>query len=498
MFYKEVLKPILKSVEKYGSSNAFCINDRFFTYTELAESISKIREALQKEKILNKNIGLVANDDIETYASILAVWFEGLAYVPLHPNQPFERNMGIIKQADVDIILDSSYYSRFSSLKIIGTLELQFKTFNLIPQRIPDAALAYILYTSGSTGNPKGVMITRGNLGAFMAAFWKTGIQVHENDKCLQCFDLSFDVSVQSFLVPLTRGACNFTIPHNQIKYSYVYGLLEDHQITFGAMTPSMIRYLRPYFDEILVPSMRCNIITAEASPVELIDKWAACVPNADIYDFYGPTETTIYCTYHKFNRSGSNKQVNGMMSIGKPMEGLNAIIINEELKILNPGHKGELCIGGKQVTPGYWKEQERNKKVFFETQIDGISIRFYKTGDLCYFDEDYDIMLIGRMDDQVKVQGYRIELAEIEYHARECLRDQNVVALTFTNQTGNNEIALFVEGSLNDIEDLKKCLKSKLPFYMIPLKIIVEKAFPINTSGKIDRVKLKKKLIIE
>lgn len=107
-----------------------------------------------------------------------------------------------------------------------------------------------------------------------MKAFWQTGITIDESDRCLQCFDLTFDVSVQSFLVPLTRGACAYTIPHEQIKYSYVYGLLEDHHLTFGAVAPSMLRYLRPYFDEIEAESMRYCIVTAEASPEDLIREW--------------------------------------------------------------------------------------------------------------------------------------------------------------------------------------------------------------------------------
>jgi non-ribosomal peptide synthetase component F len=226
-------------------------------------------------------------------------------------------------------------------------------------------------------------MITRENVGAFMASFWKTGIQINEDDRCLQCFDLTFDVSVQSYLVPLTKGACTYTIPHDQIKYSYVYGLLEDHQLTFGVMAPSMIRFLRPYFDEINIPSLRYSILTAEASPVDLIDEWSHCIPNAEIYDFYGPTEATIYCTYNKYTRGGNNKQVNGMLSIGKPMNGINAIIIDSALNILQPGNKGELCISGDQLTPGYWKNPEKNKGSFFEIEYGRVTTRFYKTGEL-------------------------------------------------------------------------------------------------------------------
>jgi len=492
MFNNHVLFPFLKIVQNSGENNAFCINESFYTYSEFAQHISKIRKALSSHELTSKNIGLVVNDDIDTYAAIFSIWLEGFAYVPLHPQQPIERSLEIISQADIELVIDSSLSTSYTNIKLIESSSLHFEQYNLLPELTSDDALSYILFTSGSTGKPKGVQISRKNVGAFMKSFWETGIHITENDRCLQCFDLTFDVSVQSYLTPLTKGACIYTIPHDQIKYSYVFGLLEDHQLTFGAMAPSMIRYLRPYFDEINAPAMRYNILTAEASPLDLIIEWARCIPNAEIYDFYGPTEATIYCTYHKFNRAGNNKQLNGMLSIGKTMPGLNAIIIDDERKVLGKNQKGELCISGEQLTPGYWKNPDKNKESFFETEFNGTATRFYKTGDSCYFDEDGDIMLAGRLDYQVKIQGYRIELGEIEYHAREFLKGQNAVASAFNNNMGNTEIALFIEGTLPDETALLKHLSCKMPYYMIPTKIITENIFPLNTSGKVDRIWLK------
>lgn len=492
MFDKYILIPFIKILHCHGDKNAFCIAEKFYTYEEFGKYISKIRNSLQLSKTNCENIGLVVNDDIETYASIFAIWLEGYAYVPLHPQQPKERSLEIISQAEIDLIIDSSIHTIYKPIKVIESSQLHFESLNLEPRKTNDDSLAYILFTSGSTGKPKGVQITRKNVGAFMKSFWETGIMINEEDRCLQCFDLTFDVSVQSYLVPLTKGGCIYTIPHDQIKYSYVYGLLEDNQLTFGAMAPSMIRYLRPYFDEIKVSSFRYNILTAEASPVDLIVEWSKCIPNAEIFDFYGPTEATIYCTYHKFNRGGNNKQLNGMLSIGKAMSGLKTIIIDDELNVLGKNQKGELCISGDQLTPGYWQNPQKNKDSFFEIEFEDAITRFYRTGDSCYFDNDGDIMLAGRLDYQVKIQGYRIELGEVEYHAREFLKGQNAVAVAFNNAMGNTEIALFIEGILNSERELMGHLNSKMPPYMIPTKIKFESSFPINTSGKVDRIKLK------
>jgi amino acid adenylation domain-containing protein len=490
MFNKEILNPLIESIHNYGTHNAFCINDRFYTYEELAKTISKIRIALQREKITGRNIGLVANDDIETYASIFAVWLEGAAYLPIHPNEPMERSLGTLNQASVSLLLNSAKNRKFPSIKTIDSKKLKTVMVDLDPKAVSDDILAYILFTSGSTGKPKGVPVTRKNISAFIKAFWETDIKIDAKDRCLLCFDLTSDISVQSFLVSLTKGACVYTIPHDKIKFSYAYSLLEDKQITLGAMAPSMIRYLQPYFDEINLPGMRYNFLVAEASPVDLIGKWSKCIPNAEIINFYGPTEITVYCTYHRFYPNSNYKQYNGIMSIGKAMSGLNVIIIDNELKIAERKQKGELCVSGIQVTDGYLNNPELNKKVFF---TDKQGRKFYRTGDFCFRDSDDDIMFCGRMDSQVKIQGFRVELGEIEYHARGSLQSQNAAAVAFENRSGNTEIALFVEGEECDKQSLLNQLKLKMPHYMLPSKIICLSKFPLNQNSKTDRIALKK-----
>lgn len=497
LFYSEIISPLLHSIKEFSERNAFCINNIFYTYAQFGEYISKIRAAFQKLNFKEKYIGLVTNDDIETYASIFALWLEGKAYVPLQPNQPMDRCSEIISQIGITTILDSTSVSRFNLQNRIDTSGLVFEKSILDYQDIfEDETDAYVLFTSGSTGTPKGVRISRNNLGSFMDSFWDCDIQISKEDKCLQCFDLTFDVSVQSFIAPLIRGACVFTVPHDQIKYSYVYGLLEDHQITFGAMAPSMIRYLKPYFDEIHLPQFKYCILTGEASPIDLVDLWKKCVPNAQIFDFYGPTETTIYCTCYQFRRDGENKTLNGMLSIGEPMKNVRAIIVDENREIVAEGEKGELCISGGHVSPGYWNQPERNHLAFFEKEIEKVTHIFYHTGDLCFLDKDKNLMLFGRLDSQTKIQGFRVELGEIEFQVREYLKGNNAVVLTFINAIGNTELALFMEGEGINSPSLLNHLKSKLPFYMIPTQIVELKEFALNANGKIDKQKLKERLI--
>lgn len=180
----------------------------------------------------------------------------------------------------------------------------------------------------------------------------------------------------------------------------------------------------------------------------------------------------------------------NGMVSIGKPLANVEAVIIDEQGDVITTaGGKGELCVAGDQVTPGYWNNEDKNASAFF--MMDGK--RFYRTGDLCFWDASGNIMYVGRLDQQVKIQGFRVELAEIEYHARQYYRNEiRIVAVAFKNGNNLDEIALFIEKSEEPSDCLLSFLKEMMPQYMIPSRVIYLENFPQNSSDKIDRNKLR------
>lgn len=541
-FQTEILKPVRDSIRQYPERNAFYIQDEAYTYRQFGERISTIRETIRREAKGDEVIwGLAIQDNLDTYASIFALWMEGKCYVPLHPSWPSDRIVSIIDQIGCHnvIVTDGNALTdingQFAAINVskidsFDTLEIDYWA------EASEDDLAYILFTSGSTGVPKGVQLTRKNIAAFMDSFWKTGIEIDETDRCMQVFDLTFDVSVQSYLVALTRGACVYTVPYGQVKYLYAASLIQEQGITFGAMAPSMLTYLRPYFDEFDASSMKACILTAEACPVDLMEDWYKCAKNTEIYDFYGPTEATIYCTYYKLTRGGNNLSLNGIISIGKPMANVQAIIIDEEGNVIpRPGEsvkcsaysvekesvkcraysveegeirKGELCVAGPQVTPGYWNNPEKNASSFFEMELPADPLhtthytlrnqrlRFYHTGDLCYWDESGNIMYSGRIDQQAKIQGFRVELGEIEYHAREYYnKDRRVMAIAFQNEKNLTEIAMFIESKEEDTKDLMAYMRSKMPVYMIPTRFIFLENFPLNKSEKVDRNALKAKI---
>ncbi len=489
MFDEKVIAPIVNTLEADKEKNAFCIDDQFYNYAYLKRRVAAIRKALSK--VERKNIGLVANDDINTYASILALWMEGKCYVPLHPGQPLDRCLDIIEQVGITTILDSSENTRYTNHEIINTATLTDETEMAQPVKTSDESLAYILFTSGSTGRPKGVPITRGNVASFTAAVADMGIKLTNTDRCLQMFDLTFDLSVQSYLLPLMAGACVYTVPYNLIKYQGVFRLLDEYNLTAALMVPSVIHCLRPYMDEIEAKDMRYSLFCGEALNLDDLKAWEQCVPNAMLWNVYGPTECTIYCTTYKLNTSGEIKHVNGNVGIGKAMRGVEAIVMNDDGTPCAVGETGELCLAGGQLTPGYWKNEEKNKEAFF---IGKNGTRYYRTGDICKADADGDIAYYGRKDSQVKIQGYRIELSEIECVAREFFNGEiATVAVVNSDDKGNNFIQLALEGKDDKQEkELHDYMKSKLPAYMMPQEIHFIGKFPQNANNKIDRKQIK------
>ena len=180
------------------------------------------------------------------------------------------------------------------------------------------------------------------------------------------------------------------------------------------------------------------------------------------------------------------------MLSIGKTMTSGEVKILDDEGQEVKQGELGELMLIGRQLFDGYWKNEEKTRETIHYLS-DGT--RYYKSGDLCYYDEDGDIMYSGRKDFQAKIQGFRVELGEIEFHAREILEDKEVVCVAFENEQKLTEIAMFIESAEFDTAELIAKMREKMPSYMIPTKILFESKFSLNINGKIDRKALKAKL---
>lgn len=486
-----MLSTIVQNLSNYSEKQAFYIQGQSYTYKQLSEKVSGITEVLlQKQIPVQSPIGVLATDCLETYAAILALWFSRMVFVPISPANPVERNQKMAEQAQLKYLLtfntsDAADTIETDGLEVIETNDLNSSTpIQLSGDSQPEDIL-YILFTSGSTGLPKGVPITRANLNAYVNAFFNIGYDLDHRDRFLQIFDFTFDVSVQSYVLPLVLGASIYTVPREGIRFLAAIKIMKDHDVSFAKLVPSTLQFLKPYFSRIHLSAMRYSLFSGEALSEDLTKAWSKCVPNAIIENHYGPTEGTIDCLYHRWSPK-QEVSYNGIVSIGKLFDDMEAIVVQNNTEV-QKGEKGELWIKGPQITPGYWRNEAKNKEAF--TEVNGM--KYYKTGDIVFQDEEDNFLFCGRKDNQVQIQGYRVELGEVEHHVSQLLGEQ-VVVDTYAEK-GVLSLVLFIAQRTEMSEgEVYKALQEHLPGYMIPSKIIYQDVFPRTVSGKINRKALR------
>jgi D-alanine--poly(phosphoribitol) ligase subunit 1 len=495
-----MINKINESLVKFSDRNALFIREQFFTYGQVASMVSDIHHSFYNliPKLNPKHIGVILYEDIESYSSCISVLLSGCGYVPLNPINPLERNLEIINQADIRVILASNrdqekLFNPDGSIEFICTSELPKRTLDLDFPPVKDDDPAYVIFTSGSTGKPKGTPISRGNLNAFLDSVWHLDWKINEQDRFLQMSSMTFDMSVLTFIIPLCVGACIYTVPEDEIKYLYGYRLMEEQKITVIGVVPSTLSYLKPYFSKINLPYIRYSLVGGEASLIDLLERWQDCVPNSKIINMYGPAEGTVFTHTYNYQRGSDDQSYNGITAIGSLVKNMQTIIIDENGQEVHEGAQGELCISGPQLTMGYLKNQEKNQECFFVRQQEGKEKRFYKTGDIVFRNSENLYFYVGRSDTQVKIQGHRVELGEIERRAREITQTENTIAIAHLNEYGNYQIHLFIQQININREVITTYLKSKLPYYMIPSNITILEDMPLNINGKIDRLALSK-----
>lgn len=484
------LKQLFNNLDKFANATAFHIEGQVYTYQDLGCRIAPIQKRIS-EYDNQQYFAVVSRNHIDTYAAIFALWLSGKTSVPLSAANPMHRNRYIIEQTGVKTIFDASIEileiedsTTISTINIDGgNLKPHFSETDL------DTDL-YLLFTSGSTGLPKGVRISRNNVQAYFEALEDCHYAIDHRDRFLNIYELTFDASVQCYVWPIVLGAAVYTIPSGGMKFLMMIKTLQDHHISVVKMTPSAIFYLQKYFSQINLPHLRYSLFGAEALPAKLIEKWGNCVLNAEIHNVYGPTEATVNCTFYKWTRNGENRILNGIISIGKTYLGTKAIVCDQKLNQQPAGAKGELCLSGAQITKGYWQNDVLNNSSFFNLKLDGATHRFYRTGDLAIIYPDGNIMFLGRIDSQVQIDGHRIELGEIEHYAYQ-FSSKKSVALAIQHDEISNGIALFIESEEISEDALFEYLRKSLPEYMIPSQVFFLKEIPLLISGKTDRVKL-------
>jgi D-alanine--poly(phosphoribitol) ligase subunit 1 len=474
-----------------NSLDAACINDTFYTYAYLKDRVNAALSIIKSEGIQKAYIAVHLSDDIEMYAAILAIWASGNSYVPLHTGYPASRVRHIQETTQCKLV-----FSQHDEVKGIDAPSTRICKLSEVPsssisgsidlERVLDGDICYCLFTSGSTGLPKGVPITYSNLSAFLSGFESLNIPLPVGAGYLQMFELTFDLSIVSFLWAWQHGGVVYHVGNHAIKYGEISRILEEYPVEFAIMVPSIVHLLKPYYDEIDWTRLKVLLFCGEAMTTDLVTAWEKCCPSARCFNIYGPTECTIVCTFYELDRCNV-ASMNGIISIGKPF-GENLYFIGDENgNEVDASDKGLLWIGGPQIMPGYLKNDDLSKKVLVEKY--GQS--FYNTGDLV-LESDSQIYYLGRLDQQVKINGYRIELSEIEFNANKIL-PQKCAVISIKDQKGFDMLVLFIQqNNETQGQDVLKLLRNHLPEYMLPSVAVSIDQFPLNSNGKLDRKELK------
>jgi amino acid adenylation domain-containing protein len=484
------LKKILENFDKFGERTAFVIEGVQFSYAELAKRVAAFQRII-KEKSGEQYFGVVTRNHIDTYAAIFALWLSGKTSVPVSATNPSSRLHEIFSMVGVQIVFDAKGDNSEMNVHVISSAQVYSINEKPVQLTVDETTDLYVLFTSGSTGHPKGVRISRANLDAYFMALAGQPYLLSEADRFLDIYEPTFDASVQCYVWPLLFGASVYTLPATGVAYINMMKSLMEDDITFVKMTPSAISYIKPYFESIHLPGVRYSLFGAEGLPEKLASEWKQCVPNAQIINVYGPTEATVNCTSYFFDTAKSNKSYNGILSIGKPYPGVVFLICDTAQNEVKQGQEGELCVAGAQVTKGYLGNEGMGREAFFERTIGDKQYRFYRTGDRVIEDVAGDLLFVGRTDVQVKINGHRVELGEVEYHAG-LATGLKTVALPLTNGHVHTGIVIFVESAGIDKEKLINDMRVHIPFYMLPREVVCIEKIPLTPNGKVDRRELK------
>jgi amino acid adenylation domain-containing protein len=443
-----------------------------------------------------RRVGILASKSEQAYIGFLAALYAGAVAVPLGPETPVERNRLIATMAGVDaLVVDAAGTGQLDAITAavrprvllapgIGPSDLA------APQalRPPDGSaddLAYILFTSGSTGQPKGVPIAHRNASAFLAAMLPR-YDVGPGDTFSQIYELTFDLSVFEVWMAWASGACVRSLSRlqalNPVKHLTRYG------VTVATNTPSLVTSLRAadMLPPGSLPGVRYTVFCGEALTVETARYWRRAAPYTVLDNLYGPTELTVSCTAHRWP-SGTEvvDPASPTVPVGLPNDGLDYLLLDGDGTV-DP-RSGELCVTGPQMFDGYL-DPAADKGRF--VTVDGR--RWYRTGDRMRLDENVGLIYLDRTDGQVKVRGYRVELAEVEAAVRDATGGAEVAAVAVDGPEGVVLVAFVLGRAPVDLDAATRALTGRLPGYMVPSQVWPIPDIPLTTNGKTDRSALR------
>ena len=452
-----------------------------YTYSELNEKAEKLAYFIHNDlKINNRIIGVCTLHSIESVIAILGILKAGCTYLPLDDKIPEERLKYIIDDSKLALILTNFDFKYSLDVPVLDINKCCSNEYVKCKLDVQQAEIAYIIYTSGTTGKPKGVMVKQNGLVNYI--LWaKKVYNIVQDDSFALYTSFAFDLTVTSIFTPLICGAKIVVYRDDQDRY-VLFRIIEEDRVSIVKLTPAHLQLIADIDNS--NSSINRLIVGGENLKHELSMRvMKSFNDNVHIFNEYGPTETVVGCMIYEFD---PQKYYGSSVPIGKPADNVQIYLLDNDMKPVMPGEKGEMYIAGEGVAKGYINNETLTAKSFVPN-IFGNGI-MYKTGDIARFITEDTIEYICRSDNQVKVNGYRIELGEIE----ECIKsiegvDEAVVEYVLLSNN-NKVLCAYYSGVKMERKTIRSFLRNHLPDYMIPVYYTHVEKFELTSNGKLDR----------
>jgi non-ribosomal peptide synthetase-like protein len=482
--------------DKFPSAPAIDEAGAILTYGEVEAKSNQIAHYLRRRGVVcGARVGLLIPRSPQLYIAILGILKAGGAYIPLDPEYPADRIEYILSDCGVRAILTTADLAQEKAISVAEIVcvdkdaaEISLESSVRLDRQVvgtTDRDLSYVIYTSGSTGRPKGVEIEHRSSTNYIRVVNESVYHIESKDRVYQGFSIAFDASVEEVWCTFAAGATLIVGSIEKTRSGADLALyLAEQQVTVLSCVPTLLSMM-----EVEVPTIRLLILGGEQCPQELVSRW--CNSSRRVLNTYGPTEATVVSTYQECHPDR-------VITIGAGLPTYYVYILDENLQLCPEGVEGEIHIGGICLARGYVNRPDLTADKFIslgENKAEGIiPDRLYKTGDLGSWTADGEILFLGRIDGQVKLRGFRIELSEIESVIMQCAGVSGAVVAVKKVTQIDRLIAYIVakqDSEELDLGAIWETMQSRLPAYMVPTSLEVLTALPTLPSGKVDRKSL-------